>query len=142
MAAMAQIVAALVRPVMPNGPRRITPAPRKPMPLTIWPMMGVTWCNEVETIVNTADPRLTSARVRKPTAFCLRSRSMPTMPPQSTATKTKATEAQGCGIRSCQLQVSQSMASSWNARPGRGQTEVRRSACASLHSGGDLAYLK
>ena len=95
------------------------------MPLTIWPMIGVAWFSEAETIVNTDEPRLTSARVRKPTAFCLRSRSMPTMPPQSTATKTRATAAQGWGSNPCQLSVNQTMPPSWDAEPGRSQTEVR-----------------
>ena len=69
MAAVAQIVAAVVSPYMVTPLRRIVPAPRKPAPVTIWAATldrsGVS-NPKADIIVNIAEPRHTNDSVRSP----------------------------------------------------------------------------
>src|SRR5208282_546389 len=112
-AATIQIVAAVVAPCTPPVPRIRTPAPRKPIPATICaatlPESPVLLVNAYPTIVNAQEPSATSAIVRKPAGFSLRSLSLPTQAPQRTANTASAIEAQGLGKRTCQLSFNQLM---------------------------------
>src|SRR6185295_17866793 len=94
--ATTQIEAAVVRPCTdsPDWLRRMTPAPKKPMPvITPWIVretapassFGPTWTSSTESTVISAEPRATSACVRKPAGFSRSSRSTPRPAPAITA---------------------------------------------------------
>src|ERR1700736_6668837 len=96
---------------MPPVPRIRTPAPRKPIPVTICaatrPASPVLLVNAYPTIVNAQEPRATSAMVRKPAGFSLRSLSLPTQAPQRTANTASAIGAHGLGKRTRQFSINQ-----------------------------------
>jgi hypothetical protein len=92
MAATTQIVAAVVRPVTCSPSRMMAPAPRKPMPETIWAAMRVMSAPEAaassrEMIANRQDPRQIRMLVRRPAALSLSSRSRPMEAPRARATE-------------------------------------------------------
>src|SRR5829696_2045822 len=102
-AAATHSVAAVVRPRIDNPWRMIAPAPRKPMPVTIWAAMRVGSARMTgspdsrnslkpyaETIVNSADPTHTSMCVRNPASRSRSSRSKPIAPPSRAATASLA----------------------------------------------------
>ena len=69
MAAIAQIVAAVVSPYMVTPLRRIAPTPRKPAPVMIWAatLDRSTVSNpKANIIVNIAEPKHTNDSVRSP----------------------------------------------------------------------------
>jgi hypothetical protein len=91
----------------------IAPAPRKPIPVTIWAAMRVgsartTLCPEVrkawkpyaETIVNSAEPSDTSRCVRNPASRSRSSRSTPIAAPSAaaSASRNKASSQLSVGI--------------------------------------------
>src|SRR5438034_6972095 len=97
-AATSHSVAAVVKPRTESPWRMIAPAPRKPMPVTIWAAIRVgsariTWSPLVrnsrnpyaETIVKSADPIATSMCVRSPASRSRSSRSNPIAPPRAAA---------------------------------------------------------
>src|SRR5436190_1380861 len=101
-AATTQSVAAVVRPRTARPWRMIAPAPRKPIPVTIWAAIRVgsartTLAPEVrnsrkpyaETIVNRADPTETSRCVRRPASRSRSSRSRPSTAPSAAASATR-----------------------------------------------------
>ena len=91
MAAVAQIVAAVVSPDMVTPLRRIVPAPRKPTPVTIW-AATLDWSAvsnlKAKIIVNIAEPRHTNDRVRSPAGLSALRRSYPTAQPNTAAQAT------------------------------------------------------
>jgi hypothetical protein len=99
---MTQIVAADVVPVMLPLPRRMTPAPKHPIPVTTWEAILdgslPRASNAKDMVVKMAAPMETKANVSIPAGLSLRSRSRPTTAPQRTATKTTAKFAHGFGI--------------------------------------------
>ena len=71
MAATAQMVAAVVRPRTMSLRKKMVPAPRKPMPVTIWAATregSVGLKPYAPTIVNRQEPRETMVTVRSPAA--------------------------------------------------------------------------
>src|SRR6185437_2027582 len=80
-AAVTQIVADVVRPWTSALPRRMAPAPRKPMPVTICAAIRSEvpppFAKAIETIVNSAEPRPISVIVRRPAGLWWYSRSRP-----------------------------------------------------------------
>src|SRR2546423_8023022 len=88
-AAVAQMVAAVVSPRTRSFRRKMVPAPRKPMPGTICAATreGSVWLKpNAPTTVNKHDPRATMVTVRKPAARSWRSRSSPMIAPRTSAT--------------------------------------------------------
>src|SRR5580765_1193933 len=98
-AATSQSVAAVVKPRTERPCRMIAPAPRKPMPVTIWAAMRVgSYVTPLrdeklksvqayaETIVNSAAPTPTRRCVRNPASRSLISRSAPIAPARMPAT--------------------------------------------------------
>lgn len=94
--------AAVVNPSIWNPRKIINPAPRKPIPTTIWPTIldgskltdviffvyakqTAVLENSIEIIVKKADPSDTSEYVLKPASFFLYSLSNPNMPPKKVA---------------------------------------------------------
>ena len=104
-------------------PTRITPAPRKPMPVTICaatrPESPVVVVKTNETIVKVAEPKQTSTSVRRPAGFSLRSRSVPTSAPHSTATSASTIGAAGLPSRGHQSWTRISRMSTSTAEPLR-----------------------
>src|SRR5579884_702404 len=101
-AATSQRLAAVVRPRIVNPWRKMTPAPRKPMPVTIcaatrdgsklttlppWPKKPAN--PYAPTSVKSAAPAETSMCVRSPAAFSSSSRSRPMTAPRSAATASR-----------------------------------------------------
>src|SRR5690348_5876280 len=91
----------------------IAPAPRKPMPVTIWaairvgsarttapPVTRNSWKPYAEMIVKSAEPIATSMWVRKPASWSRSSRSIPTAPPSAAATtmRSSASSQESDGI--------------------------------------------
>src|SRR5467141_1159772 len=91
-AASTKTVAAVVNPTMPPLSRRVAPAPRKPMPCTMFEAMRVlpaspkACATSPERIVNNAVARHTKRLVRMPAGLRRRSRSMPMTAPSTAAT--------------------------------------------------------
>ena len=104
-------VAAVVMPLTLLRECRMAPAPRNPMPVTICaatrPESPVVVTKAKETMVNTAEPRHTRLRVRRPAGLSCRSRSRPMMAPQATATIASRTSSQGEGSSLRKLRVIQ-----------------------------------
>src|SRR5258707_1020192 len=92
MAASTKIVAAVVIPRTPPDPRKMAPAPRKPMPCTILdailvPLESPNRCaSSLERIVNSAVARHTKRLVRTPAGRRRTTRSKPMMAPSAAAT--------------------------------------------------------
>src|SRR5579875_2271480 len=89
-AATAQIVAAVVIPFMRFSPRKITPAPKNPMPVTMLEailsgLLPKPMYRDI--IVKKQEPTEIIIIVRKPADLLRYSLSAPTSPPQSTANK-------------------------------------------------------
>ncbi len=85
-----QMVAAVVTPLMPVPPIKITPAPTKPIPVTILlAIRSGDVCRpiSIENMVNRAEPRQISISVRRPADLLWYSLSAPIMPPINTAIK-------------------------------------------------------
>lgn len=92
-AAVAQMDVAVVRPETVRLSLKITPAPRKPMPVMMLDAIrsGVPPApSRSDRIVKTAEPRQMSAIVRSPAALLLYVRSAPTAAPTRTATTKRA----------------------------------------------------
>src|SRR6476646_1656135 len=102
-AATTQRLAAVVSPRPERPWRMIAPAPRKPIPVTIWAAIRVgsyvtpfraeklkSVQAYAETIVNSAEPTPTSMWVRNPASRSLSSRSAPIAPPRMPATTRRA----------------------------------------------------
>src|SRR3954469_15373594 len=95
-AATSHSVAAVVSPRTERPCRMIAPAPRKPIPVTIWAAMRVGSTRTpkfakpyAETSVNNADPTETTRCVRSPACRSRSSRSKPIAPPRSAATRSR-----------------------------------------------------
>src|SRR2546423_2782052 len=89
-AAVAQMVAAVVSPRTRSFRRKMVPAPRKPMPVTICAATreGSVWLKpNAPTTVKRHDPSATMVTVRKPAARSWRSRSSPMIAPRTRATR-------------------------------------------------------
>src|SRR5581483_818298 len=99
-AATTQSVAAVVSPRTDRPSRMMAPAPRKPMPVTIWAAMRVgsarttaaplvrnSWKPNAEMIVKSAEPSETSRCVRTPASRSRISRSKPTAAPRNAASR-------------------------------------------------------
>src|SRR5689334_19132617 len=97
-AATTQSVAAVVSPRTERPSRMMAPAPRKPIPVTIWaairvgsvrtsvpPLVRNSWKPYAETIVKSAAPSETSRCVRMPASRSRSSRSKPTTAPSPPA---------------------------------------------------------
>src|SRR3954454_8125749 len=106
-AATSHSVAAVVSPRTDRPSRMIAPAPRKPIPVTIWAAMRVgsarttlppwvrnSWKPYAETRVKSADPRETRRCVRMPASRSRSSRSKPTAPPSAHATVSRTSASQ------------------------------------------------
>ena len=87
-AAVTQTDAAVVRPCTESRRTKISPAPRNPMPVTIWaatrdgstttwPVRSTSLNPYLLTSMNRAAPTPTRVCVRSPALFCLTSRSSP-----------------------------------------------------------------
>src|SRR5260370_9825464 len=91
-AASTNTVAAVVIPTTPPASRRIAPAPRKPMPWTMFEAIRVLPASpkacaiSPERMVNSAVARHTKRLVRTPAGLRRRSRSMPITAPSTAAT--------------------------------------------------------
>src|SRR5712692_2718601 len=91
-AASTNIVAAVVIPIRPPASRKIAPAPRKPMPCTIFEAIRVLPVSpnrraiSPERMVNNAVARQTKRLVRMPAGRRRRSRSIPMTVPSAAAT--------------------------------------------------------
>ncbi len=111
MAAVTQMTAAVVMPLITRWPCRITPAPRKPMPVTICaatrPESPVVVVKANDAMVNVADPRHTRESVRSPAGFSRRCRSPPTRRPQRIAAKARTVSSHGAGKWTRQLSHNQ-----------------------------------
>src|SRR5882762_1596516 len=110
-AATSHSVAAVVSPRIERPSRMIAPAPRKPMPVTIWAAMRVgsarttlaplarnAWKPYAETIVKSAEPSETSRWVRIPASRSRSSRSTPIAPPRAAATARRSTTCQSLSV--------------------------------------------
>src|SRR5256714_4668269 len=102
-AATTHSVAAVVRPRTERPWRMIAPAPRKPMPVTIWAAIRVgsarttlapearnEWNPYAETIVKSAEPSETSRCVRSPASRSRSSRSSPIAAPSTAASASRS----------------------------------------------------
>src|SRR4051794_6277836 len=96
-AATSHSVAAVVSPRTERPCRMIAPAPRKPIPVTIWAAMRVGSTRTpkfakpyAETSVNNADPSETTRCVRSPACRSRSSRSSPIAPPRAAATNRRS----------------------------------------------------
>ena len=92
--------AAVVRPRIDVPCLRIAPAPRKPIPLTTCaailagsPRSAAIWAILIEVIIMSADPMQTTAWVRIPAGWPLRSRSNPMTVPRASAPARRPTAA-------------------------------------------------
>src|SRR5262245_18503406 len=102
-----QTLAAVVRPRIVKPWRKISPAPRKPMPVTTWAATRLGSTSRAgnsskpyaPTMVKSAEPTATSTCVRSPAAFSSSSRSRPTSPPRPAATAIRASASSqvSCG---------------------------------------------
>src|SRR5436305_8097909 len=106
-AATTQRVAAFVRLRTESPSRMIAPAPRKPMPVTIWaamrdgsarttlpPLTRNSWNPYADTIVNSADPSETRRCVRIPASRSRISRSNPIAAPRPHANVSRRSASQ------------------------------------------------
>src|SRR3954453_6504489 len=106
-AATTHSVAAVVSPRTESPSRMIAPAPRKPMPVTIWaamrdgsartmlpPPARNSWKPYADTIVKSAEPSETSRCVRIPASRSRSSRSNPTAPPSPAAIARRNSDSQ------------------------------------------------
>src|SRR5258708_23135415 len=88
-AALTHTVAAVVSPCTPSRLWRIVPAPRKPIPLTIWAAIRVPsaapGASITDIIVKIAAPSAMRMLVRKPALLRRSSRSAPNSPPTAAA---------------------------------------------------------
>ena len=106
-AAIAKIVAAVVSPVTLPRSRKITPAPKNPIPCTIFDAIRVVLASPVrlaistETIVKSAAPRETQKPVRIPEGRLRILRSRPMMEPSRAAHARRATIVPRGSIFSC-----------------------------------------
>src|SRR5438876_8777557 len=104
MAATTQSVAAVVNPRTERPWRMMAPAPRKPIPVTIWAAIRVgsarttldpearnEWNPYAETIVKSAEPSETSRCVRRPASRSRSSRSTPIAAPSTAASASRST---------------------------------------------------
>ncbi len=107
MDAETQMIAAVVAPLTRRRPCRMTPAPRKPIPVTICaatrPESPVVLVKANESIVKTAAPRQTRAIVRMPAGFSRRCRSPPMSMPHAMAAKARTGSTQGDDTCASQL---------------------------------------
>src|SRR4029078_7007566 len=80
------MLAAVVIPFTRLSLLKITPAPKKPMPVTILEAMrsGLTSLINLENVVNRKEPRQIRIMVRKPADLLRYSRSAPMIPPTAT----------------------------------------------------------
>ena len=110
MAQVTHIDAAVVRLRTASLVRKMTPAPRNPMPTTTWDATRVTSTltlvllrsettnsskPSVDTIPKMAAPRHTAMWVRRPAGWSLTSRSIPTAAPSRTATRRRTSASSG-----------------------------------------------
>jgi hypothetical protein len=92
-AAASQMVEAVVRPMTLPPSRRIAPAPRNPMPVTMLAAMRVglsSLPSRTDRIVKSAAPRQMKMMVRNPAALSRYSRSAPMSPPATTASASRS----------------------------------------------------
>jgi hypothetical protein len=77
---------AVVMPTILPRSRKITPAPRKPIPLTIVAAIRGSLASAIfqDRIVNTVEPTQIKINVRRPAGLSLKSRSKPISPPAIT----------------------------------------------------------
>src|SRR5262245_38601043 len=95
-AAAHQRVAAVFRPRMFSPSRRITPAPRKPMPEAIWAAIRVglaSWSLMAAIRQNMAAPTATSTLVRRPASLWRHCRSMPIITPTTSAAASRSSSS-------------------------------------------------
>src|SRR5689334_18796102 len=106
-AATTHSVAAVVSPRTDSPSRMIAPAPRKPMPVTIWaairvgsarttapPLARNSWKPKAETIVKSAEPIDTRRWVRMPASRSRSSRSNPITAPSAPASASRRVASQ------------------------------------------------
>ena len=99
-AAVAQMVAAVVSPRTRSLRKKIVPAPRKPMPVTIWAATregSVGWKPYAPATVNRHEPSETIVTVRNPAARSWRSRSRPMIAPSTSATNRRSIRSSAFG---------------------------------------------
>src|SRR5437763_1573704 len=137
-AATTQSVAAVVRPRTDSPCRMIAPAPRKPIPVTIWAAIRVGSARTMlppETrksrnpyapaIVKSAAPTETSMCVRNPASRSRSSRSIPTAPPSAAATTSRRSASAQCSAGTLDASSIESLFLRLLDRrdPGRGKVE-------------------